>query len=352
MKQKIYSQIVLLTVLVGFFVVGKQNITIGRGADYVTTTDLTLDPDSIFLSETVLLLAYIWSPQIMLIPQGNVLFEDITHGLFQTTAHLNESGYATFSWTVPSSYPTGTITIHACYTGNDWFEPSEDYAQLSIDIGLYPTTTELTLNPTSVFPGETVTLTAEVQSSVTIMIPQGDVLFEDKTNSKNLGTVSLDATGRSILQWNVPNNQKPKTLNIRATYLGDPDGVFAPSKDANSLLIEHFSSVTSLTLSSAEVWDEAASIEISIQVSGIGTSRIPSGTVTLHDQTNDYEIDTLTLDTSGFISKTWKIPNSYSSGDIGLIAAYKGNSWFYPSKDSSYITIKHDGTPPAIWVNV
>jgi len=68
--------------------------------------------------------------------------------------------------------------------------------------------------------------------------------------------------------------------------------------------------------------------------------------------TNDFVIDTLTLDFTGSASKTWTVPESYSAGVSELTAAYEGNSWFYPSSSSGYLTIKHDGTPPEIRLSV
>ncbi|MFQ5820413.1 MAG: Ig-like domain-containing protein [Candidatus Heimdallarchaeota archaeon] len=558
MRQKTQFQIVFLTVLIGFITIG--NISIGRGANYITQTDLTLDPVSVFIGETVMCVAHVWSPQVVLVPQGDVLFEDSTNGAFQTTVPLNGTGYATYNWTIPLSYPQGTITILARYTGNDWFEPSEDTRDLSVDDGLYTTTTLLTLSSYSLFPGETLIITADVQSSETLMIPQGDVLFEDTTNgtfqeivplnstgsatyswmvptayspgtitiralyggsanfstsedykqlniespystvvvltltpdsvaigesvhmvasvwspetmiiptgavkfylyeetllldekslngtgyattdwvvpiscanymgsmvtiraeysgatyfatstinssltieettyttdidltivpnavhsgssvtlsaqvtttqinliptgsvsftdttnSRALGTVLLDASGLAQLQWAVPSNQHPRTLDIRANYLGDPDGLFVSSEDTNSMLVQHFSSSVIFILSPTEMWDDDTSIEIRIQVSGVGTSRTPTGVVTLRDITNDFVIDTLTLDFTGSASKTWTVPESYSAGVIELTAVYEGNSWFYPSSGSGYLTIKHDGTPPEIRLSV
>ena len=558
MRQKAQFQIIFLTFLVSFFIV--ENISIGRGADYITQTDLTLDPVSVFIGETVMCVAHVWSPQVMLVPQGDVLFEDFTNGIFQTTVPLNGTGYATYNWTIPLSYPKGTMTILARYAGNDWFEPSEDTSDLCVDDGLYTTTTLLTLSSDSLFPGETLVMTVDVQSSETPIIPQGDILFEDTTNgtfqengplnstgsatyswmvptpyppgtitirafyggsanfsssedykqlniespystvvvltltpdsvaigesvhmvtsvwspetmiiptgtvkfylyeetllldekplngtgyattdwvvpvscasfmgstvtirteysgvtyfaasainssltieetayttdidltiapnavhsgssvtlsaqvtttqinliptgsvsftdtinSKGLGTVSLDASGVGQLQWVVPSNQHPRTLHIRANYLGDPDGLFVPSEDTNSMLVQHFSSSTTFILSPTEMWDDDTSIEIRIEVSGVGTSRTPTGIVSLRDMTNDFVIDTLTLDFTGSASKTWTVPESYSAGVFELMAAYEGNSWFYPSSGSGYLTIKHDGTPPEIRLSV
>ncbi|MFQ6123354.1 MAG: Ig-like domain-containing protein [Candidatus Heimdallarchaeota archaeon] len=560
MHKNIPSQIVFLTVLVGFLAIG--NISIGRGANYITQTDLTLNPVAVFLGETVMCVAHVWSPQVMLIPQGDVLFEDSTNGAFQTTVPLNGTGFVTFNWTIPLSYPQGTITIHARYAGNDWFDPSEDTSDLYVDNGLYTTTTLLILSSDTLFPEETLVMTAGIQSSETSMIPQGDVLFEeitnrtfqenvplnstgfatyswvvpttyppstilirafyggsanfstsedykqlniespyftvmaltltpdpvaigesvdivtsvwspetiiipsgtvkfylyeenllldekslngtgyattdwivpvscasymdstvtiraeysgatyfaasttnsslaiekttytteidltlapnavrpgspvtlsaqvattqtyliptgsvsftDTTNAKSLGTVSLDITGLGQLQWTVPSNQPPSNLNIRANYLGDPDGLFTPSEDTNSILVEQYSSSTTLTISPMEMWDDATStsINIRIHVSGIGTSRTPSGLVTIRDRTNNFVIDSLTLDVTGSASKTWTVPSSYTAGVLDLTAAYEGNNWFYPSSGSGYFTIKHDGTPPKIRLTI
>ena len=553
-------QLVLLLGLVAFLGVGMQPISLGRGVNYVTETELTLEPVSVLLGDPVVMMARVWSPQTMLIPRGDVTFEDATNGAFQVTRALNTTGYANYTWFVPTTYPPGNITIHARYGGNDWFDPSEAFEPLIIDDGLFTTTTDLVLSATSLFPGETVDMAAAVQSPETPSVPQGEVLFKDATNgafhetvpldaagnascswtipttypsgtitlrasykgsaefgaseaveslniaspfstvmqltlvpdpvaigdsvhmaafvwspettwiptgtvrfyllnesllleetvlngtghattdwvvpvswagymgstitiyveygsdiyfaisnttspltieettyptetaltlspnaatpgssitlevqvtapqtaliptgsvsfmdvtnAKALGTGALDATGRAHLLWSIPSTQLPGNLDIRAHFLGDAAGLFSPSEATKPLLVAPYSSKTTVTLSPTEVWG-GGSMEIQVEVTGVGTSRTPSGTITLRDKTHDNVIDTLTLDFGGKARKTWTVPRSYPIGTLELATAYAGNPWFYPSRGSTYLTFhEEDTTPPRITLSV
>lgn len=562
MGQTSRYQLVLLLGLVAFLGVELYPISLGRGANYVTETELALEPCSVLLGDPVVMTARVWSPQTMLIPRGGVTFEDATNGAFQVTRALNTTGYANYTWFVPTTYPPGNITIHARYGGNDWFDPSEAFEPLIIDDGLFTTTTELVLSVPSLFPGETVDMTAAVQSSETPSTPQGEVLFKDATNgvfkeivpldsegnascswtvpttypsgtitlrasyngsaefaaseaveslyiespfstvmeltlapdpvavgdsvymaalvwspettwipmgtvqfyllneslllaettlngtghatadwvvpvswvgymgstvtifaeyggdtyfsasnttspltidettyptetaltlspnaatpgssitlevqvtapqtaliptgsvsfvdvtnAKALGTGALDATGRAHLLWSIPSTQLPGNLDIRAHFLGDAAGLFSPSEALKPLLVAPYTSTTTVTLSPTEVWGGGSdSVEIQVEVTGVGTSRTPTGAITLRDKTHDNVIDTLTLDFGGKARKTWTVPRSYPIGTLELAAAYAGNPWFYPSRGSAYLTLhEEDTTSPRITLSV
>ena len=553
-------QLLLLLGLVTFLGVELYPISLGRGANYATETELALEPVTVLLGDPVVMTVRVWSPQTMLIPRGGVTFEEATNGAFQVVRALNTTGYANYTWLVPTTYPPGNITIHARYGGNDWFDPSEAFEPLIIDDGLFTTTTDLVLSATSLFPGETVDMAAAVQSSETPSTPQGEVLFEDATNgafhetvpldavgnascswtvptaypsgtitlrasytgsaefavseaveslyiaspfstvmeltlapnpvgigdsvhmaaliwspettwiptgtvqfyllnesllleeivlngtghattdwvvpvswvgymgstvtiyakyggdtyfaisnatspltidettyptetaltlspnaatpgssisleahvtapqtaliptgsvsfvdatnAKALGTGALDATGRAHLLWTIPSTQLPGDLDIRAHFLGGAAGLFSPSEATKPLLVAPYSSTTTVTLSPTEMWGGGA-VEIQVEVTGVGTSRTPTGTITLRDKTHDNVIDTLTLDFGGKARKTWTVPRSYPIGTLELATAYAGNPWFYPSRGSTYLTFhEEDTTPPRITLSV
>ncbi|MFQ5903551.1 MAG: Ig-like domain repeat protein, partial [Candidatus Binatia bacterium] len=298
------------------------------------------------MGEPVVMTARVWSPQTMLIPRGDVTFEDATNGAFQVTRALNTTGYANYTWLVPPTYPPGNITIHARYGGNDWFDPSEAFEPLIIDDGLFTTTTELVLSATSLFPGETVDMAAAVQSSETPSVPQGEVLFEDATNGAFHETVPLDAAGNASCAWTVPTAYPSGTITLQASYSGSAE--FAASEVVESLNIASpFSTATELTLTPDPV-AVGDSVHMAALVWSPETTWIPTGTVRFYLLNESLLLGETTLNGTGHATTDWVVPVSwagYMGSTVTIRAAYGGDTYFAASNTTSTLTIEETTYP-------
>ncbi|MFQ6079377.1 MAG: Ig-like domain-containing protein, partial [Thermodesulfobacteriota bacterium] len=348
MRQPSRHQLLLLLGLVAFLGVELSPISLGRGATYVTETELALEPGSVLLGDPVVMTARVWSPQTMLIPRGDVTFEDATNGAFHVTRALNTTGYANYTWLVPPTYPPGNITIHARYGGSDWFDPSEAFEPLIIDDGLFTTTTELVLSATSLFPGETVAMAAAVQSSETLSIPQGEVLFEDATNGAFHETVPLDAEGNASCSWTVPTAYPSGTITLRASYSGSAE--FAASEAVESLNIASpFSTATELTLAPDPV-AVGDSVHMAALVWSPETTWIPTGTVWFYLLNESLLLGETTLNGTGHATTDWVVPVSwagYMGSTVTIYAEYGGDTYFAISNTTSPLTIEETTYPTA-----
>jgi len=318
----------------------------------IPTVDITLLPDTIVVGDEVHITVTVWSAEIIVTPTGTVVFYD-EDDTYLGEDILDDAGDTAIDWITPSRYAEYmgmSVTMRAEYSGDMYFEPSTASTDLEIEETIYSTETDLTLSPSTSIPGSSINLEAKITTLLTELSPEGSVVFRDVSNGQTLGTTSLDSEGIASLTWQIPSSQIPQELIIRAEYLGDDYGMFIPSEEEKPLLVEPFTSVMNVIVSPSSVW-AGADLEILIEVLGVGTTRIPQGTITLKDELNDVIIDTLVLDSSATCQKTWTIP-SVSSGSLEISAAYEGSSWFYPAIGSGYLTVTSDSTAPQITVNV
>ncbi len=313
----------------------------------------TIPTNGVKISDSIHLTAHVYRMELRYPLTGIVEFYHMEEGLFLGERSIDEStGNASIDWVIPPNYGKymGTsLTFRADYVGNLYFESASTTTSIHLDITAYSTETSFTVTPNSATPGTPLTLKAQINALQPGFTPTGDVSFYDITNMNALETITLNAQGIAEFVWTIPTNKQPGNLEIRASYLGAPSGLFSPSEQIKNIHIQHYSSSIQLIISESEVWI-GDSLEIEVEVTGLGSSHIPQGTVILLDKTNNYVLDTLLLDAKGKARKTWVVPNSYADGSIELDASYSGNSWFYPSNSAAFPQISNSA--PVINLNV
>ena len=320
---------------------------------YAASVGLTLIPSIAKISESIHLTAHVSRMEFRYPLTGVVEFYHVEEGRFLGDHSIDEiTGNASIDWVIPPNYGQymgASLTIRADYIGNLYFESASTTTSIQLEVTAYSTETIFTITANSATPGTPITLKAQITALQPGFNPTGDVSFYDATNLDALGTVTLNAQGVAEFTWTIPTNQQPGNVEIRASYLGEPSGLFVPSSQTKQLHVKHFPSSIQLILSETEVW-VGDSIEIEVEVSGIGTTHTPQGTVALRDKTNNYVLDTLTLDAKGKARKTWIVPNTYADGSIELDAAYSGDAWLYPSNSAAFPQISNSA--PVIIMNV
>lgn len=124
---------------------------------------------------------------------GTIIFRDGAAVL--GTVNVSTAGVAALS---SSTLSVGTHSIYAVYSGDTDLPPGITNA-ISQVVSTYPTTTTLSVSQNSVAFGQSVTFTADVQSSASSAPVTGGVVFYDGANSLgvanvNNGTASLTTT--------------------------------------------------------------------------------------------------------------------------------------------------------------
>lgn len=146
-------------------------------------------------------------------PDGTVQF--FVNGVTYGSPVSLVSGTATVSI---SGLLAGTTTIGASYSGNASFAASSAQS-MNVNVALAATTTTLSSSASSstpVPPGTSVTLSAQVNSSVTGTSPSGSVSF--MAGSTVLGTAPVNTSGAAVLtSTTLPQG----TYAITAVYSGD-----------------------------------------------------------------------------------------------------------------------------------
>jgi hypothetical protein len=172
----------------------------------VTATKITTSGSASNVGQSVTFTATLTS-SFGVMPSGEIVtFYD---GATAMGTGITVSGVATFS---TSSLTAKTHVIKAVYPGDGTFKTS--FGTVQQVVNLYLSTTTLAASPNPSMKGQTVTLTATVQSS-SPNTPTGTVIFKNGTQS--LGSANLSGAGATLNTSRLPIG----TDSITAVYNGD-----------------------------------------------------------------------------------------------------------------------------------
>jgi uncharacterized repeat protein (TIGR03803 family) len=149
-------------------------------------------------------------------PTGTVTFS--ADGVTLGSASLNGSGVASFTAST-NGLPPSTYPVTARYSGNSSYNSSQS-STVNVKLGSAPTSTTLSVSPTSVTPPADITLTATVVRSASGAsgLPTGNVTFSVGTDI--LAIVGLNAKG--IASLTAPSQGYPAgSYPVKAVYSGD-----------------------------------------------------------------------------------------------------------------------------------
>jgi photosystem II stability/assembly factor-like uncharacterized protein len=201
-----------------------------------TTTTLSLSPTTVTTGSSgpVVMTARVAPTTGTGTPTGSVNFFE--NGTSVGSGTLS-SGTATFNYN-PSALVAGTYSITAQYGGDMTFAGSTSSSQQLTVQMIAPTTTTLTLSPTSVNVGSSgpLVITAKVAPTTGTGTPTGSVnFFVNGGTAVGSGTLS---SGSATFNYN-PSSLAAGTDNVSATYLGDSN--FATSTStAQTLSVQDF----------------------------------------------------------------------------------------------------------------
>ena len=178
----------------------------GTSLSIATTLSVTASPSQATAGTSITLTATVQSSQG--VPTGTVTFS--SGGIVLGSAPLNASGMAALTTTV---LPVGTDTVTASFASTANYAPSSGAVMVTIAVAPpVATTLSVTASPSQATAGNSITLTATVQSSQGV--PTGTVTFS--SGGIVLGSAPLNASGMAALTTTVlplePIRSRPALL--------------------------------------------------------------------------------------------------------------------------------------------
>ena len=213
---------------------------------------------------------------------------------------------------------TGAHTYTAYYPGDANYAA---YSFGSVSVTVIPTaapsTTTLTVTPSTLQAGSTTTLAATVTGTSLAANPTGTVTFQDGGTA--IGTGGLDANGRTSLLVTLNG---PGAHLLTASYGGDANDAASTSAPVSTLLTP-IATTTAVGVSSNSV-AAGATATVSIFVSSqAGT---PAGTVTLYNGTASLGTATLTNGSATLTTTSSGIATQSLSATYAAAGNYGGSA--------------------------
>ncbi|MFE9063269.1 beta strand repeat-containing protein [Streptomyces violaceusniger] len=298
---------------------GSGSVTVGQGT---SSTVVSVSPSPTVCGETVTICADVTvAPPSTCLPTGNVIF--VITGGPTLTGVLDATGQACVT---TNAIPVGTHTVTATYEGDGGVTGSTGTG--SVTVNQASSTTVLTITPSTVSCGETVSLCAQVTTTPPgTCTPTGTVTFAIAGGPTLTGV--LDATGKACVTTSaIP----PGTHAVTATYSGGT-GV-AGSSATGSITVNQGVSTTTLTITPASpVCGQAVTLCAQVTVVAPSTC-VPTGTVTFTIAGGPTLTGTLNASGQACVT-TSAIP----VGTHSVTAAYAGNTGVAGSSASGSVTI-------------
>ncbi|MEV6128057.1 Ig-like domain-containing protein [Streptomyces violaceusniger] len=298
---------------------GSGSVTVGQGT---STTTVSVSPSPAVCGETVTICADVTvAAPSTCIPTGNVTF--VVSGGPTLTGVLDATGQACVT---TNAIPVGTHTVTVTYAGDGGVTGSAGTG--SVTVNQASSTTVLTITPSTVSCGETVSLCAQVTTTPPgTCTPTGTVTFTIAGGPTLTGV--LDATGQACVTTSaIP----PGTHAVTATYSGDT-GVVGSSASGSVTVNQGVSTTTLSFLPSSPVCGQPVTLCAQVTVASPSTCTV-TGTVTFTIAGGPTLIGT--LDANGQACVT---SNAIPVGTHAVTATYAGNTGVAGSSASGSVTI-------------
>jgi len=206
-----------------------------------TTVSLSTVSSSAAFGQATLHATVIPTTSSSTVPTGTVTFKQGTTVL--GTTNVANTGVATFQ---AGSLAVGGYTITATYSGDTIFEASPASSGVSQTVTQAPTTTAVAASAGTIAAGGSITLTATITESDSLVAPTGSVTFS--VNGTQLGASNLNNAGHATL----PVSSLPAGADqITAVYGGDTEYQASTSPTPAGVTVVPTLSVGNVTMTEA-----------------------------------------------------------------------------------------------------
>jgi hypothetical protein len=278
-----------------------------------TGTTLNAVPTTLTLGQTLTLTATV-TAQSGSTPAGTVNFLNGTASL--GTATLNLSGVATLILT-PA---VGNYSVTSSYAGTPTDAPSASSPPIAVTVNKIATTTSLAASPSTLYLGQTLTLTATV-TAASGAVPEGIVTFFN--NGATLGSALLGPNGVVVL----PLTPAIGIYSITASYGGSSTNMPSVSSPPAAVTVTTIPTTTALAANPLTLFF-TQTLTLTAVVNASGAT--PAGTITFNNTNPVTGVVTLgqaPLSASGSATLTL----TPAVGSYVITAAYGGSATDSPS---------------------
>lgn len=287
----------------------------------LTVTPLAASPDVAITSSTgpdgsVIVTVTVTAPTgLTREPTGTVTLSSTPGGGLGAIALTD--GTAVF--TLASGTVYGQVVLTATYSGDIAY--ASDTATLALDLPpqQVPVTTSTSLNAstTTPYPGQAVTLIAQVQGAGGV--PTGTVQFRDENNT-DLGSATLNSSGLASIVF-TPSDIG--TTTITAHYIGNANWVTSE----NNVVLTTAKIVGTTTVAINGNADGSITVTVTVN-QPTGVNQTPTGTITL-----SFGGTPQTTPLTGGVA-SFTIPAGTIVGPVTITASYSGDTSYDPDTTS------------------
>jgi uncharacterized protein (TIGR03437 family) len=255
-------------------------------------------------------------------PSGTVTFSEGSTTL--GTATLSGAGNQSTA-SITANLIAGTHSLSVSYAGDTNYDGTSSTISATLrstSTSRIPTITNLTSSATTANPGQQVTFTATVVSTLDSGKPTGTVEFLNTTTGTLLGTAVLTTSSGSIPTASITTASLPSGVSaIVARYLGD--GTYNDSESARLLMNGQRFEVALSIVNTPSSSQFGAPVTFAITVAAVNASNgTPTGQVELFDGFLSLGVFPLTSGKYSFITST------LAKGSHTIKVTYSGDSTF------------------------
>jgi len=289
---------------------------------------------------------------------GTISFTDSTSGGSVTSGPVSILSKGLAEWLPPLSFPVGTNSVTASYSGDSSFQSSSSSTPFTITVTKAQPVAFLDAKPSPVSLGSPTTLNALVGANYASPLPPPPYsTFGFSSPASPTGTVTF-SFGSSVLGTvpmvpfsnNVYNSQA--TLNISSLPLGTDAVTASYGGDANYLSsTSSFNVVVEQppTLSASATpssINQAEFTEIIATVTGVHGQPVPTGTVNFFAVGAGSDWSDSEPLKNGTATSMALSGGHFAPGNISVDVSYPGDSTYGPGDVSASLTVTQGTTPP------
>jgi hypothetical protein len=292
------------------------NYSVGQAT---TTTTITASPNPSNLGQPVTVNFTVTGSTNIVSPTGSV---SVTASTGESCSGALSAGAGSCGLTFATA---GARTITATYAGDSNFTGSTSSPAISQTVNQGTTTTTASAGPNPSNLGQPVTVSFSVTGSTNVVSPTGSVSVNASTGESCSGGLSGGA-GSCALTFSTAG---PRT--ITATYAGDSNFTGSTSSPAISQTVNHGTTTTTAS-ASPNPSNLGQQVTVSFSVTGLPSSPVPTGSVTVTASTGESCSSTLSAGTGS-------CPLIFNTaGPRTITATYGGDSNFIGSTSSPAIS--------------
>jgi len=270
----------------------------------------------------------------------NFYLDSVSSGNLLKTKNTDSNGIASINYTILSSTAAGSHNIIASYAGTSSVLGCTGTAPLNI-IGRQTEMT-LTATPTSLRPGQNISLTAYLKyAGSNIVVALAPISFSEVTSTPvDLGSRSTNGSGYAGLSYTIPPNATEGTHTIKATYAGS--GSILPTQaTVNFTVTRTGTRISNYTPAAGTAVTAGSNVIVSATLVNDSGTALYSKPIVFTDTRTNTVLGTVNTSGSGYASVTYSVPPNAAVGTHNISMSFAGDSNYSGCSASTSINVKN-----------